>query len=132
MMRKSIEEVDGISDEVIATYNYPVNNFHPDSVRRSLRRATKRADEGPDGCLEIEVAMKKLRPPLSWPEIKKLGDAFKAVTLGTVVKGCLEIIDPDQPENITEDSEELKIILLPLAAVKAMQVSYRIWEPKRP
>lgn len=124
-MRIAREEVKGL-DEVIATYSYPVTNLHPASVRRSLSRAMKRANEGPDCHLQLRFILKnEAKIP---PEFVKPGGRFYADTCGRVIKGCVELCNPTitQEEAIAGD---LKEIYFPLTKVKRLQVVYRVWEP---
>jgi len=122
-MKKFIEIVPEIENECIATYHYAIRNFQPAAVRRSLKRAMQRGEQGPDCALQVEIGLKK-----GAPEIPKWGRHFTNATCGGVLKGCLEIIDPEAMQEQAEAGEDCTIFL-PLASVESMQVEYRQWEP---
>jgi len=124
-MKVHIEEVPEIEERIV-TYRYAINNFNPDAVRKSLKRALRRSEQGPEECVNLIIIPKKDAPGI--PEILTLVKNIHTWTLGSVSKGRLEIGDPEATDAQAEAGEDCTL-LLPLAAIEAMQVEYRRWEP---
>ncbi|MBI4642366.1 MAG: hypothetical protein HY743_01200 [Deltaproteobacteria bacterium] len=127
-MKICVNPVPGVTHEHIAEYLYPIHNLSPTSVRRSLRRAVKRSDIDESAALIIALKDGAEVPP----EIAKLAikRVIDVVTCGAVINGCIEIINPECTKEQAEAGENLTL-LLPLAAIEDLNITYRRWEPKR-
>jgi hypothetical protein len=95
---------------------YELKNFNPASVRKSLRRACKRAAYD-FGAVLLDITLKPDRPS------EEFGRRFQAYSLGSVIGDMLEILDPLITKEEAQEGETGEM-LLPLEAIESCQVIY--------